>query len=99
MMDWTPIILGVLAIISAVITGFLIPWLKARTSNEQQQEVQTILRMLMGAAEVYFTSEQGKEKKEWVISKLEEYGIDGKEVGNMIEGMYRQMLSENVIGS
>lgn len=98
MIDWTSIILGVLALLSAVVTGFLIPWLRSKTTTEQQEQIRTTLRMLMGAAEVYFASGEGAKKKEWVLNQLKEnYGIDGEWIEDWLEGMYRELLADNVI--
>ena len=39
MIDLTPIFQAVLALLAALITYKLIPWIKARTTNEQQARI------------------------------------------------------------
>jgi quinol-cytochrome oxidoreductase complex cytochrome b subunit len=38
MIDITPVINAVIAIIAAVITAFLVPWIKSKTTEQQRKE-------------------------------------------------------------
>lgn len=98
-MDWTQIILSLLALLSAVVSGFLIPYLNKKFCNEKKIELNTMLRILMSAAETYFGSDCGKRKKEWVLGELERLGIkfDQETVQDALEAMYRELVVEGVI--
>lgn len=86
--DITPIVNGLIAVITAVITAFLIPWIKAKTTNEQQQEILTWVKIAVSAAEQIFKgSGRGEEKKAYVLDFLESHGmlVDEEAVDNAIE--------------
>ena len=71
MIDLTPIINAVIALIAAIIAYKLIPWIKARTTNEQQATVAALIRVGVFAAEqLYKTPGMGKAKFEYVQNYL-----------------------------
>ena len=79
--DLTPIILAIIALICALISVFIIPWLKSQISlnNDKLTENQKILLKLavttaVKAAEQLYNSGEGKAKKEYVIKYLESQG-------------------------
>lgn len=81
--DLTQIILAVIALISAVLTGFVIPWLKSKidinngtVSENQAAMIKLMINTAVKAAEQLYNSEEGKEKKAYVVNLLKEQGID-----------------------
>ena len=81
--DMTQIILAVIALISAVLTGFVIPWLKSKidinngvVSENQAAMIKLIINTAVKAAEQLYNSDEGKEKKAYVINLLKEQGIE-----------------------
>ena len=73
--DITPIIEGLIALFSAVITAFVIPFIKAKLTRSQQENLRFWVSLAVRAAEQLYGSGTGKEKKEYVISFLLSKGI------------------------
>ena len=76
MIDLTDIIQAVIALIVALITYKVIPWLKARTTESQQAILMATVRTLVYAAEQLYGAGKGKEKFTYVRQKLQEKGFD-----------------------
>lgn len=74
--DLTPIIQAVIALIAALITMKLIPWIKAKTSIEQQKRLSAVVKTLVFAAEQLYGAGKGEEKFDYVVSRLEAKGFD-----------------------
>ena len=81
--DITKIVVALIGLLSTVLTGFLIPWLKSKIdiNNGKVSENHTaILKMIINtavkAAEQLYNSDQGKEKKAYVVNLLVEQGIN-----------------------
>lgn len=89
--DLTPVIQAVIALISSLITVFIIPklsvYLKAKLSGEQRKELNEWIKIAVGAAEQLYGSKTGQQKKEFVVSYLLSKGIviDIDDVTAMIE--------------
>lgn len=74
--DLTPIVQAVIALLAALIVYKLIPWIKSKTTGQQQANLAAIVKMLVFAAEQLYGANQGKEKLEYVKAKLAERGYD-----------------------
>lgn len=99
-MNWTEIILAVLGLLSAVLTGFLIPYIKGKLSTSQLEKLDYWIRTLIAAAETEFQGEQmGAKKKAWVLDQLETTGLkfDRDAVGKAIDGLCRVLTAQAVI--
>lgn len=86
--DITPIIKAVIALTTVIITTVLIPWIKSKTSTEQQKEINAWVKIAVSAAEqIYAGHDRGEEKKAYVITWLREHGItvDEAKLDAMIE--------------
>ena len=85
--DITPIIEIVVAILSALVTTFLIPYIKKKLSAEKLAELQKWVGIAVEAAEQIYGSKTGKQKEEYVMAFLLSKGIvfDTNEVHNLIE--------------
>ena len=94
--DLTQIILAVIALLSAIITGFVIPWLKNKLTDHQYDTLAALVRVGVFAAEQLFTSEQWKEKKQYVVDLLQEngYSVDVTAVDALIEATVRELRIE-----
>lgn len=87
-MDITTIIEAVFALIAAVITAIVIPYIKSRTTAQQQEQINAWVRIAVTAAEqIYVGSGRGKEKKAYAINWLREHGVtvDESKLDAMIE--------------
>ena len=108
MVDITPILTSALQLVAAIFTimgtfvikAYVIPWFKAKLSQEQQDSIKSYIEAAMEAVEQlqqngYFgdIKEYGKAKKEYVIKQVksycETYGftIDEKLVDTLFESL------------
>lgn len=76
MIDLTDIIQAAIALIVALITYKVIPWIKAKTTESQQAILMATVRTLVYAAEQLYGAGKGEEKLAYVKQKLEEKGFD-----------------------
>ena len=85
--DITQILLAVLTLLGAVVTGVVVPWIKGKTTAAQQESIRFWTRMAVTAAEQIFGSGKGLEKKQYVVAWLGERGIyfDGDALDAAIE--------------
>jgi hypothetical protein len=75
MIDLTPIINAVIALLAAIVTWKLVPWIKMRTSNEEQALISALVRTGVFAAEqLYKTPGMGQAKFEYVQKYLLAHG-------------------------
>ena len=76
MYDLTPIIEAVAALTGVVITCILVPFIRSKTTAEQQKEINAWVKIAVAAAEQIFKgSGRGEEKKQYVIAWLNERGV------------------------
>lgn len=76
MIDLTPILQATVALIAAIITYKLIPFIQSKTTLKQQEEIKAWVRIAVSAAEQIFPGEgRGTDKKKYVVSWLENKGI------------------------
>lgn len=85
--DITPIIEIVVAILSALVTTFLIPYIKKKISAEKLAELQKWVGIAVEAAEQIYGSKTGRQKEEYVMDFLLKKGLvfDTNVVHNLIE--------------
>lgn len=76
MTNITIIIEAAFALIAAVITAIVIPYIKSKTTVQQQAEINAWVKIAVSAAEqIYNGSGRGEEKKAYVLNWLAEHGI------------------------
>ena len=88
MIDLTPIITAVLTLIISLISTFLIPYIKAKTTDEQLKTIKLWVQVAVQAAEMlYVGSGRGEEKKKYVLDFLNSKGftLNTEEIDNLIE--------------
>lgn len=88
--DLTGVINAVLALIAAAITTFLIPWLRAKNTNEQNQVLDYWITVAVGAAEQIYNSKQGQAKKEYVLEFLaaKGYKVDSAQIEAKVKELF-----------
>lgn len=63
MIDLTKIVEAIIGLAVALVTTFLIPWLKARLTADQQERLESLLEIAVESAEQIYTGPgRGKEK-------------------------------------
>lgn len=88
MTNITPIFEALAALVAVCITAIVIPYIKSKTTAQQQAEINAWVKIAVSAAEqIYKGQGRGKEKKDYVLAWLEEHGIllDEDRVDAMIE--------------
>ena len=95
-MDYTQIIAAVIALISALVSAFLIPWIKTKIDADKLQTVQAYVEIGVKAAEQLYAASEGDKKKAYVISFLAGKGIkfDVETVDKLIEAAVLQLHHE-----
>ena len=94
--DLTQIILAIITLIGAIITRYLIPWIKNKLDDRQYEVLATLVRVGVYAAEQLFSRDEWKEKKQYVVDLLSEngYSIDATAVNALIEATVRELRIE-----
>lgn len=88
MNDITPLCMAVMALASVVITVYLVPWIRSKTTKEQRESINTWVKIAVQAAEQLFAgSGRGEEKKAYVVDFLtrKNLKIDMAELDKLIE--------------
>jgi LL-H family phage holin len=88
MTDITNIVSAVITLIIAIITSFLIPWLKTKMDAEKFENVKAWVKVAVQAAEMIYTGAgRGEEKKAYVLKYLNDkgYTLDTDSINNLIE--------------
>lgn len=101
--DLTRIILAIIAVIGTVITTFVVPLLKAKLDVEKSSLSQIQADMLrlaistaVTAAEQVYKSEEGQQKKAYVINYLKQkgYDVDSAAIDTAIEAVVLELHHE-----
>lgn len=101
MTDLTPIINAVIALAAALITAFVIPWIKKNTTEKDREEMLKWVEIAVMAAQQLYHQMEGEKRKEYVLKFLSEkgYDISSADVENAIEAavlnLHRQLEAEN----
>ena len=74
MIDLTPIINAIIALLAAIITVKVVPWIKAKTTNEQQVMLRATIKTLVFAAEQIYGAGKGADKLAFVSAELKKQG-------------------------
>ena len=95
MFDITPIIEAILGRLAAIITAIIVPpYIKSRTTTEQQAQIDAWVKIGVTAAEQVFTGAgRGDEKKAYVIDFLKKHGyiLDDERIDALIESAVFEM--------
>ena len=73
--DLTPIFQAIIALLAALVTYKLIPWIRSRTTAEQQALLNATVKTLVFAAEQLYGAGRGAEKLDYVVKELESRGF------------------------
>lgn len=93
LVDLTPIVRAAITLMAALITYRLVPWIKARTTEQQQANLAALASTLVYAAEQLFGANRGAEKLAYVTDILRKrgYDVDSQEVLAVVEAAVNQM--------
>lgn len=87
MTDLTQIASLIVALIGAVISAFVIPWLKKKISKQDMDKMLELIEIAVYAAQQLYWDKKGSERLQYVLDFLAEngYDVDDKTVRNAIE--------------
>lgn len=73
--DLTPVLQAIIALLAAIVTYKIVPWIKSRTDAQQQANIQAMVRIGVYAAEQIYGAGKGAQKMEHVKKWLESQGF------------------------
>lgn len=88
MVDLTQIVVAILTLVFSLVSAFLIPYIKTKTTEEQFNTIKLWVKVAVQAAEMlYVGSGRGEEKKAYVVEFLNSKGftLNTEEIDNLIE--------------
>lgn len=96
--NWTELIIGVCGIVCTI---FLAPYLRMKYAQIRDDSIDYWLRVLMSAAETYFASGTGAQKKEWVLNELQNKfpKLDMDKIQDSLEAMFRALVVEGILNN
>ena len=100
MIDITTVLEAVATLGVAIITTFVVPYIKSKTTTEQQKKANAYVKIAVTAAEqIYNESRQGDKKKAYVLTWLANHGIviDEDELDAMIEAAVYELTNKGLI--
>ena len=100
MFDITSIVEAVIGLVAVVITSIIIPYIKKKTTTEQQRQIVAWVKIAVTAAEqIYVGTGRGPEKKLYVIEWLADRNIavDMDQIDALIESAVYELNSATLI--
>ena len=94
--DLTPIFQALIVLTAALITRYVVPWIKAKTTLDQRREIRDLVSILVFAAEKLYTgSGRGEEKLAWVQERLNAHGykLDTNELAELVNAEIAKLES------
>lgn len=98
MIDLTPLIEAIIALVAVIITAYVIPMLKKKMSAEEYELLMKIAEQgVLAAEQIMSGSKLGKEKKEYVINyimttlKEKNMTVNMNDINTAIEAAVKQM--------
>lgn len=76
MIDLTPIFQALIALMAALVTYKLIPWIREKTTATQQANIRAAVKVMVFAAEQLYGAGNGKKKLQYVRDRLREQGFN-----------------------
>lgn len=86
-MNITPIINAVIALLAALITVFLVPWIKSKVGAQNTDQLLAWVDIGVAAAEQLYNSTDAQKKKQYVLDflKAKGYTVNTEDVENAVE--------------
>ena len=96
MTDLTPIINAAIALIAALISAFVIPWLRRKTTQQDRETMLAWVEIAVTAAQQLYHTLEGSVRKEYVLEFLDSkgYDISSKDIDNAIEAAVLRLHRE-----
>ena len=98
--DLTMIANAIIALVAAIITTFIIPWLRSKTTENQRKDILAWVSVAVKAAEqIYKGPGKGEQKKRYVLNYLNSrgYTIDDVSVELAIEAAVKEITEREAL--
>ena len=91
--DLTPLFQSLIILIAAIITTFVVPWIKEKTTKEQQEAMQMWVSIGVNAAEKLYGAGHGSDKLAYVVRLLQDHGftLDVKTLEAVVNSEIKRM--------
>ena len=101
MTDLTPIINAAVALLAAVITAFVVPWIRRKTTQQDRETMLAWVEIAVAAAQQLYHQLSGEERKAYVVSFLagKGYSVDDAALDNAIEAAVLKLHRELEVGA
>jgi len=95
----TPIFQAVIGLLAALITYKLIPWIRAKTTNEQSAVKAAAIKTAIFMAEQLYGAGHGPEKMRAAVNYLHELGIDvdTREIEAAVGEFFNIAKADNIV--
>lgn len=96
MIDLTPMINALIALLGVVVVYYAVPWLKSRTTAAQREEINAWVKIGCAAAEQLYNSGQISNRKAYVLQFLAQKNlkVNMDELDKMIEAAVLEINRE-----
>lgn len=98
--DFTPIVQAIAALLAAIVTAVIVPYIKSKTTTDQQRQITTWVQIAVSAAEQIYTGVgRGKEKKAYVVDWLQQHGVtvDEEQLDALIEAAVYELKNGTLL--
>ena len=92
----TPIFQAAILLVAAIVTTFVVPWIKSKAKNEDMAIFLRWVEIAVAAAEQLYESTDGEKKKAYVLAYLngKGYTVDVDDLENAIEAAVLKLHNE-----
>ena len=97
MKDYTMLFEGILTVLFALVTLYVIPWIKSKVTADELADIIKWVKIAVQAAEmIYKESGMGKAKKDYVLTFLADKGIkyDERQIDSLIESAVLELKGQ-----
>lgn len=93
--EWTQVILAVIGLAGAILTGVVIPYIRVKTTKEQRESAYIIIQSAVWAADQLLKNvdPSGHRRNEYVMSYIEGLGLGltEKDINMLIESAVHEL--------
>lgn len=96
MTDLTPVFNALAALAAALITAFVIPWIRGKTTEQERAEMLKWVDIAVAAAQQLYRNADGETRKLYVLDFLSDkgYKVNDKAVDSAIEAAVLRLHRE-----
>lgn len=96
--DITEIVIALIGLLSVIITSVIVPWIKSKTTVNQQEFIRTMVTVAVYAAQQLFNTDD--EKKAYALKEVADalaahnIKLSTSEISTYIEGVLKNIKTE-----